>query len=100
MSVKCFLILYNTNEQLTLLWKFSFIKNIEINIESPYIQIQDKEQLVNNLIDIKVLQNPSFDDITFTTKYYELTSSIRQLSNELVILEKDYIGYYDTKNNF
>ncbi len=53
--------------------------------------------MINNLIDIKV-KNPSFDDMTFTTKYNELITSTKQLTDELAILEKDFIDNYDTKN--
>ncbi len=93
--------LFVSKSQAIKLIKDSINKNItvsetEIKINEIKKQIEENEQLINNLIDIKV-KNPQFDDVTFTLKYNELSSNIKVLNDNLSNIEKDSIDTYDTK---
>lgn len=77
--------------------KKNTITDTELKKNNIKLSIQEKEQLINNLIDIKV-KNPNFDDLTFTTKYNELSSDLKELTENLSEYEKEYIDKYDTKN--
>lgn len=60
-------------------------------------EIEEKETLINNLIDMK-MKTPSFDDSIFNNKYGELKFQIEGLYEQLRKLEIEHVNKFNTTN--
>jgi hypothetical protein len=68
---------------------------VEKDLERAKEKKAEIESLISNLIDMK-MKTPSFDDVTFTSKYVELKNSLHDVNLEIIKLENEYISVYDT----
>lgn len=81
----------------TAIKKVIALPEVEKMIKETNYSIEEKEKLLNNLIDMK-MKTPNFDDAIFNNKYNELKYQIEELYENLSKLELEQINKYNTTN--